>query len=302
VSFDLAPGEVLGFAGESGSGKSTLAQALLRMLKPPAVITGGEVGFAGEDVLAMDAAALARFRWRAASIVLQSALDALNPVLTIGDQLVDTLRAHPPWPDRRAARARATELLALVGLGANELDRYPHQLSGGMRQRVCVAMALALGPRLVLLDEPTTALDVVVQRELVQRLLALRDALGFAVIFITHDLSLLFDVADRVGVLYGGRLVEIGPAATLRATPAHPYTRALLRAMPSVSGARQRLVGLPNAPCDAPSDALGRSGGCGFAPRCVLAAPRCVAGEPPLRRIGRAWSVACVAALEEPEQ
>jgi ABC-type glutathione transport system ATPase component len=185
----------------------------------------------GRDVLAAGPRELARLRWRTASIDLQDALGALNPVLTVAQQLGDTLRAHPPFPRARAARDHAAELLARVGLGPEHLDRWPHQLSGGQRQRVNIAQALALRPELVLMDEPTTALDVVVQRELLQRVLALRDELGFAMLFVSHDLPLLFDLADRVGVLRAGRLVEIGPARAMRAVPVHPYTRGLLRAV-----------------------------------------------------------------------
>ncbi len=292
VSFDVRPGEVLGLAGESGSGKSTLAHAALRLLRPPAVITRGEVWIDGEDVLALGPGGLARLRWRTASIVLQNALDALNPVLTVHEQLADTLRAHAPFPNARAARLRAEELLALVGLGEDTLDRWPHQLSGGQRQRVNIALALALRPKLVVMDEPTTALDVVVQRELLQRVLQLRDALGFAVLFITHDLPLLFDLADRVGVLYAGRLAELGPAAAMRENPAHPYTRGLLRAMPPLTGPRRPLAGIPGAPPD-PAHPLP---GCRFAPRCAVAAARCRTEVPFAHAVGPGWRAACHAA------
>ncbi|MDP2304807.1 MAG: ABC transporter ATP-binding protein [Pseudomonadota bacterium] len=292
VSFDVRPGEVLGLAGESGSGKSTVAHAVLRILRPPAVITGGEVWIDGQDVLALGRQALARMRWRTVSIVLQNALEALNPVLTVAEQIIDTVRAHAPFPDRRAARVRAEELLALVGLGEETLDRWPHQLSGGQRQRVNIALALALKPKLVLMDEPTTALDVVVQRELLQRVLQLRDALGFSVLFITHDLPLLFDLADRVGVLYAGRMAEIGPARAMRENPAHPYTRGLLRAMPPLTGPKRPLAGIPGAPPD-PRHPLP---GCRYAPRCPFAAARCSAEVPLLHPVGAGWRAACHAA------
>jgi peptide/nickel transport system ATP-binding protein len=288
VSFDVGPGEILGLAGESGSGKSTVAHAVLRLLRPPAVITGGQVLLEGRDLLSVRPRELAALRWRTASIVLQNALDALNPVLTVAAQMSDTLRTASPRPDRRTVRARAAELLALVGLGEEHLDRFPHQLSGGQRQRVNIALALALGPKLVLMDEPTTALDVVVQRELLQRVLELRDALGFAVLFITHDLPILFDLADRVGVMYAGRLVEIGPAAAMRANPAHPYTRGLLDAMPPLDGPRRPLVGIPGAPPDPRSPAEG----CRFAPRCPLASQVCF-DPPDARPVDGEWLAAC---------
>ncbi|MFZ5475802.1 MAG: ABC transporter ATP-binding protein [Myxococcota bacterium] len=238
VSLDVAPGEVLGLAGESGSGKSTLVMAALRLLRAPAVIRGGSVHLDGKDVLAMSPAELRAIRWREASLVMQSALDALNPVLTVGDQLVDTLLAHPPHPSRVAARGRAMELMELAGLPYGLLDRYPHQLSGGQRQRVGMALALALNPKLVALDEPTTALDVIVQREVLQRLMQLRARFGFAVVFVTHDLPLLLHLADRVAVMRQGRIVEIGAAARIRSAPAHPYTRQLLDSIPSLDRPR----------------------------------------------------------------
>jgi peptide/nickel transport system ATP-binding protein len=293
VSLEVGPGEIVGLVGESGSGKSTVAHAVLRLLRPPAVITGGSVRVDGVELLTLGPRELARLRWRTASIVLQSALDALNPVLTVAEQLADTLRAHPPFPGRRAARARAADLLALVGLSEEHLDRWPHQLSGGQRQRVGVALALALGPRLVLMDEPTTALDVVVQRELLQRVLALRDALGFAVLFITHDLPLLFGLADRVGVLYAGRLAEIGPAREIRERPAHPYTRGLLEAVPPLDGPRQPLAGIPGSPVDLRDPPPG----CRFAPRCPAAAPQCSQEAPSLRPMGPGRWAACHAPL-----
>ena len=292
VSFDLMPGEVLGLAGEFGSGKSTLAMAVLRLLRPPAVIAGGEVHIDGRDVLEMGKAELRGLRWRTASVVMQSALDALNPVMSVGDQLIDTLRAHPPFPTNLAARERAAELLTLVGLPVDVLDRFPFRLSGGQRQRVGIALALALKPKLVVLDEPTTALDVVVQREVLQRLLALRDTLGFDVIFVTHDLPLLLHLADRIAVLYAGRLAEIGPSAALRDMPAHPYTRALLAAIPSVDGPRRPLAGIPGGP----PDLRHPPPGCPFAPRCSVAEARCASMQPPTLPCGEGWTVACVRA------
>jgi peptide/nickel transport system permease protein len=242
VSFEIRPGEIFGLAGESGSGKSTIAHALLRLLPDGARVTG-ELRVSGVDVTGLEGEALRRWRWRDASIVFQSAMSALNPVLTVGAQLVDTLRAH----DRaEGAHARAAELLQLVGVDRALVDAWPHQLSGGMRQRVGLALAMALEPRLLVLDEPTTALDVVVQRRILEQLLALQRTRGFAVLFITHDLPLLLGVATRIGILRDGRLLEVATADELKRAARHPYTRLLLSSFPSLpplaEGAQQKAM------------------------------------------------------------
>ena len=236
VSFDIAAGEIFGLVGESGSGKSTIGHAMLGLLPEDAAI-GGELVVAGSDVRALTApgngAALRLWRWQEASMVFQSAMSALNPVLTVGAQIVDTIHAHKSI-DRGAARKRAEELLTMVGLEPRLVDAWPHQLSGGMRQRVGLALALALEPKLIILDEPTTALDVVVQRQILERLTALQQRLGFAVLFITHDLPLVMELATRVGVLHGGKLVDLAPTSELHAPERHEYTRMLLSSFPSL--------------------------------------------------------------------
>ncbi|MCA9513970.1 MAG: ABC transporter ATP-binding protein [Myxococcales bacterium] len=296
VSFQLRRGEILGLAGESGSGKSTLLHALLRTLGPPGVITGGAVRLLGQDVLGLDERALRALRWRRAAIVFQSAMDALNPVLTVGEQLVDTLVAHEPRIGK-AARGRAAALLELVGLEARHLGSFPHELSGGMRQRAVIAVALALRPEVLLLDEPTTALDVVVERQILGEILRLREELGFSVLFITHDLPLMLDLCDRVGVLYGGRLAELGPAEQIRRAAVHPYTRGLVAAFPSLDGPKSALAGIPGTP---PS-LRALPPGCRFAPRCTVAEARCgVAPGPELVRVGEEHVAACVHAASPP--
>ncbi|AKQ63420.1 peptide ABC transporter, ATP-binding protein [Myxococcus hansupus] len=260
VSFDIAPGEVFGLAGESGSGKSTLGYALLRLLPPAASITQGRIVLDGTDVTALDEDSVRAYRWSKVSMVFQSAMSALNPVLTLGDQFHDTLAAHGRTT-RAAAYARARELLAMVGLAPQLVDAWPHQLSGGMRQRVGIALALALEPKLVVMDEPTTALDVVVQKELLQRVLELKQRLGFAVLFITHDLPLLLALSDRVGVLQGGKLVEVDTAERLRTDARHPYTRLLLSAFPHLSAADAQQVPANVAPEHAVAQATAQGGG-----------------------------------------
>jgi len=290
VSFDVARGEVLGIAGESGSGKSTVAQAVLRILPAPAVITGGRVLFEGQDLLGLDEPALRQVRWKRLSMVFQSAMDALNPVLTIGEQIGDTLRAHGAGGATQAAlRERSAELLSLVGIQADRLESHPHQLSGGMRQRVGIAIALALDPALVVLDEPTTALDVIVEGEILQKILELRRRFGFSVIFITHDLTRMMQICDRVAIFYSGRLVELAPAAELRASPRHPYTQGLLKAFPSVHGLDEELASIPGSP---PS-LRNPPPGCRFHPRCTQVIDRCRTEEPLLTMLGERRSAAC---------
>jgi len=288
VSFDLERGELLGVAGESGCGKAPVAQALLRILPPPAVITGGTARFEGRDLLALGEDELRELRWKHISMVFQSAMDALNPVVPVGAQICDTLHAHREV-SARVARARAAELLERVGLPAGTIDAYAHQLSGGMRQRLGIAIALALEPSLVILDEPTTALDVIVEREILEHIRALQRELGFAVLFITHDLSRMLQVSDRVAVFYAARLAELAPAGELRRAPRHPYTQGLLRAFPSVRGGDVELASIPGTPpslSDPPP-------GCRFHPRCPLAVDLCRTREPELRRLAPGHSAAC---------
>ncbi|MFL6113155.1 MAG: ABC transporter ATP-binding protein [Catenulispora sp.] len=290
ANFVLNRGEVLGIAGESGSGKSTLAYALTRLLRAPGVITGGDVLFHSRsvetgqtttvDLLAADAHELRQYRWAEIAVVFQSAMHALNPVARVENQLTDVLRVHRPDMSAAQRRERAVEMLNMVGINADRLRSYPHELSGGMRQRVMIAMALVLRPQVVIMDEPTTALDVVTQREILEELMTLRDTLGFAIIFITHDLSLLIELADSIAIMYAGRIVEQAPAAELFHAPRHPYSLGLLSSFPSLHGERVRMEGIPGAPPSLSS----MPSGCTFHPRCPYAMDRCTTLEPPLAR------------------
>ena len=264
VSFDIAPGEVLGLAGESGSGKSTIAQALLRILNPPAIIAGGTISFRGQDILAMSDKELEQFRWQELSMVFQSAMNALNPVMTVGDQIVDTIVSHRTMNESRA-RKRAEELFQIVGIDPDRLKSYPHELSGGMRQRAVIAIALALQPPMMIMDEPTTALDVVVQKEIMQQIQDLKEEMGFSILFITHDLSLLVEVSDRIAIMYAGQIVEIAPAREIYENPLHPYTQGLLNSFPALTGPKERVQGIPGSP----PDMAAPPSGCRFHPRCT---------------------------------
>jgi ABC-type dipeptide/oligopeptide/nickel transport system ATPase component len=243
VSLTLAPGEILGLAGESGCGKTTLAYAITRLHKPPAKVASGSITFhdrdgSDVDLLGLGDEQLRAVRWSKLSMVFQGAMNALNPVTTIRAQLDDALVEHRRGLPRKERRAIAEDALRRVGVDPSRITAYPHELSGGMRQRVMIAMAMLLEPQVMIMDEPTTALDVVVQREILREIVRLRDELGFAVVFITHDLPLLLEISDRIAIMLRGEVVECASADTIQHDPQHPYTRRLLQSFPSLSGAR----------------------------------------------------------------
>jgi peptide/nickel transport system ATP-binding protein len=288
VSFRIAEGQIYGLAGESGSGKSTIVKSLLRILKAPGAITGGRVLFRGRDILDMNEEQLRRFRWKSVSLVMQSAMNALNPVMTIGAQIADIFEVHEGL-SYRLALDRAADLLDLVAIDRDRLRSYPHELSGGMRQRVVIAAALALRPDLILMDEPTTALDVVVEKKILEQIVELQARLGFAVLFISHDLSLMLELCSTIGVLYAGRLAEEGPAAELFHDPKHPYTEGLMRSFPDARQKSENLAGIGGTP---PSMAAPPSG-CRFHPRCEHAVERCREQRPALIELDHKRRTAC---------
>ena len=277
VSFTGGRGEFLGIVGESGCGKSTLLFGIAQLLSPPARITAGSVTFAGKNLVAMTDKQLAAIRWRNLSVVMQSAMNALNPVKSVGAQFADALRAHGV-SSRKPIVARSAEVLRMVGIDPVHLKSYPHQLSGGMRQRAMIAMALLFTPDLVIMDEPTSALDVVAQRSLMMQIKELQRELGFAIIFVTHDMSLVSHFSDNLLVMYAGQIAEIGGTRQIFASPLHPYSRGLLEAFPGIRGPKVPLKGIPGAP----PDLSVIPNGCRFLPRCPLKMDECATTQPAL--------------------
>jgi oligopeptide/dipeptide ABC transporter ATP-binding protein len=277
VSFTVSRGEFLGIVGESGCGKSTLLFAVAQLLAAPAAIAAGSVTFGGTNLVGLTEGQLSAIRWRDMSVVMQSAMNALNPVKTIGAQFKDAMRAHGKFTGADVS-ARSAEVLKMVGIDPLHLRSYPHQLSGGMRQRAMIAMAMLFTPDLVIMDEPTSALDVVAQRSLMVQIKELQQALGFAVIFVTHDMSLISHFSDRLMVMYAGQVDELGATRTIFDRPQHPYTQGLLEAFPSIRGPRVPLQGIPGAPPDLSAVPTG----CRFHPRCPYAVDRCATDAPEL--------------------
>jgi peptide/nickel transport system ATP-binding protein len=288
LTFDLLAGERLGIAGESGSGKSTLALALLRLIKPPGRIEAGEVWLDGVDLLTLPPEAMRRIRLARIALVPQGSMNSLNPVARIRDQVGDGLRDHGVRVTRRELEARVGDLLQRVGLGPEVALLYPHQLSGGMKQRACIAVAMSLSPKVIVADEPTSALDVVVQKQVMDTLARAQADLGASVILVGHDMGLMAQFVDRLGVMYAGRLVEVSPVRAVFAGPLHPYTRLLIAALPSLErkGVFQGIPGLPP-----PLQAL--PPGCAFHPRCPDAVARCRTEVPALREVRPGAWAAC---------
>ncbi len=292
IGFDVAEGEVLGIVGESGSGKSVTALSIMGLLpKPPARVTAGSITFQGRDLLRLSEREMRRMRGPGIGMIFQEPMTSLNPVFSIGDQLMETTRVHERVTPA-ARRERAVAMLAKVGIAEPErrLRDYPHQLSGGMRQRVMIAMALACNPKLLIADEPTTALDVTIQQQILELLLDLRDELGMAIVIITHNMGVVAEMADRVLVMYAGRIVERAPVTELFERPAHPYTRGLLESIPTLADERDRLKTIPGMlpnPAALPP-------GCRFEPRCQWRIAECTAAVPSLMPLREGHESACI--------
>ena len=280
VSFQVDPGEFLGIVGESGCGKSTLLFAIAQLLAPPAAITGGQVTFQGRSMVGLTDRALAAVRWKDLSVVMQSAMNALNPVRPIRAQFADAMRAHGV-SSKTEITDRSAEVLRMVGIDPVHLRSYPHQLSGGMRQRAMIAMAMLFTPELVIMDEPTSALDVVAQRSLMVQIKELQQRLDFAVIFVTHDMSLISHFSDRLMVMYAGQVAEFGTTRDLFDRQLHPYTAGLMDAFPSIRGPRRQLTGIPGSPPNLATPPPG----CRFEPRCPKAMERCASTQPELYQV-----------------
>lgn len=291
VSLELATGETLGIVGESGSGKTTLLRAILGLLPASATISAGEVLLGGRDLLGLSARELSRIRGKRIAMVFQEPMTALNPVMRVGDQISEAARAHLPL-GRRDARRRAVDLMRQVGIpdSARRAGAYPHELSGGLRQRVVIAMALAAEPEILLCDEPTTALDVTVQDQILLLLRSISEAMGLAMLYVTHDLAVVAQVCDRLAVMYAAELVETGPVDELLRAARHPYTRGLLRALPEGANAQRRLEAIPGAP----PDLAALPDGCRFRTRCPFAQADCAAGRFPLRELTATRATACI--------
>jgi peptide/nickel transport system ATP-binding protein len=280
VSLEVGTGEFLAIVGESGCGKSTLLFAIAQLLYPPAAITGGSVTFRGRNLVGLTENDLSAIRWKDMSVVMQSAMNALNPVLSVGAQFRDAMRAHGVHSKQEIAD-RSAEVLRMVGIDPVHLKSYPHQLSGGMRQRSMIAMAMLFTPDLIIMDEPTSALDVVAQRSLMAQIKDLQQQFGFAVIFVTHDMSLVSHFSDRLMVMYAGQVSEVGSTRQVFDTPKHPYTVGLMDAFPSIRGPRVPLAGIPGRPPDLARPPVG----CRFAPRCPKVMPRCETNVPVLYQV-----------------
>jgi len=290
VSFSLPRGHSLGLVGESGCGKTSVALTLIGLQANNAKVLGGEVLLDGDDLLELDKEQMRLRRWTDVSMVFQGAMNSWNPVYTVGEQIREAMDIHwDPKPSAAEARAKTEELFGLVGINADMIDRYPHEFSGGMKQRAVIAMALSCDPKLIIADEPTTALDVIVQEQILEELRKIQHDLGMSIIYISHDIAVIAEITDLMGVMYAGKLVEIGSTRDIFARPRHPYAWLILSSTPSVTGPRRQLAPLEGEP----PNLLDPPSGCRFHPRCPFATEKCVNEEPPLVEVESGHSIAC---------
>jgi peptide/nickel transport system ATP-binding protein len=290
VSFTLPKGHSLGLVGESGCGKTSVALTLIQLAANNARILGGEIKLDGENLLDLDPESMRKRRWNDISMVFQGAMNSWNPVYTVGEQIREAMDLHwKPRPTAAQARARTEELFELVGLNPSMIDRYPHEFSGGMKQRAVIAMALSCDPKLIIADEPTTALDVIVQEQILEELRMVQRDLGMSIIYISHDIAVIAEITDLMGVMYAGKLVEFGNTADIFARPRHPYAWLILSSTPSITGPRRQLAPLKGEP----PNLLDPPTGCRFHPRCPFATQKCVDEEPPMEEIEPGHSLAC---------
>jgi len=282
VSFEIGPGEALGVVGESGCGKTTVALSVLKILPRGGRIRKGRILFEGRDIVPLSNSQMRKIRWKGISIVFQGAMNAMNPVFKVGDQIVEAIRLHEKDVSKTDARTRAEALFEMVGVEASRLENYPHEFSGGMRQRALIAMALACNPKLLIADEPGTALDVIVQAQVLRLLRDLKEKLGLSMMMISHDLSIVAEVCEKIAVMYAGHLVEYGQIDAVFKEPLHPYTQGLLSAFPSIKGERKKMVSIPGQP----PDLLSPPPGCPFNPRCPFVMDICKKEFPELKKVG----------------
>jgi peptide/nickel transport system ATP-binding protein len=282
VSFSVDKGEALGVVGESGCGKTTVALSILKLLPKGGRIRGGKILFEGTDLVPMNDKEMRKIRWKGISIVFQGAMNALNPVFKVGDQIVEAIRTHEPELSKSDAKKRAEGLFGMVGVEVSRLDNYPHEFSGGMRQRALIAMALASNPKLLIADEPGTALDVIVQAQVLQLMRALKEKLGLSMMMISHDLSIVAEVCEKIAIMYAGHVVEYGDIEEIFKEPLHPYTQGMLGAFPSIKGEKKKLISIPGQP----PDLLQPPAGCPFYPRCPFAMEVCKTKFPEKKKIG----------------
>ncbi|TMI61057.1 ABC transporter ATP-binding protein [Candidatus Bathyarchaeota archaeon] len=283
VNIRVEKGEALGLAGESGCGKTTVAMSILKILPQGGTIRGGKIIFDGTDLVPLSENEMRKIRWKGIAIVFQGAMNAMNPVLKVGDQIVEAIRTHEPDVSSKESWERARKLFELVGIDPERVDNYPHEFSGGMRQRALIAMALAANPKFLIGDEPGTALDVIVQAQTLKLMRDLRERLGLSMLVISHDLSILAETCEKIAIMYAGRIVEYGDAESVFKEPLHPYTQGLIKAFPSIKGERIRLTSIPGQP----PDLLRPPPACRFNPRCPYVMDICKKVDPPLGKSGR---------------